>query len=118
MKRSFATLLVLLALLFGYWAWPFFELRRLAAALEAGDVTAINKEVDYPPIAGPDMLHLRTPVELRGEQMTTVSDFAVSAGRGYHSSSPIPHLTYRFPSRRMQKKRCNRLRLSGSRGRY
>ena len=32
-------------------------------------------------IAGPEMLHLRTPVELRGEQMTTVSDFTVSAGQ-------------------------------------
>ena len=27
------------------------------------------------------MLHLRTPVELRGERMTTVSDFVVSAGQ-------------------------------------
>jgi len=28
-----------------------------------------------------DMLHLRTPVELRGEGLTTVGDFAVSAGQ-------------------------------------
>ena len=32
-------------------------------------------------IAGPDAMVLRTPVELRGEGLTTVGDFAVSAGR-------------------------------------
>jgi hypothetical protein len=48
MKRLIPTILVLLALLVGYWAWPFFELRALAAAVQAGDVTAINEEVDYP----------------------------------------------------------------------
>jgi GH15 family glucan-1,4-alpha-glucosidase len=32
-------------------------------------------------IAGPDAMVLRTPVELRGERLTTVGDFAVSAGR-------------------------------------
>jgi GH15 family glucan-1,4-alpha-glucosidase len=32
-------------------------------------------------IAGPDMLVLRTAIELRGERMTTVGDFAVSAGQ-------------------------------------
>jgi len=48
MKRFIPTILVLLALLVGYWAWPFFDLRALAAALQAGDVTAINEEVDYP----------------------------------------------------------------------
>lgn len=31
-------------------------------------------------IAGPDTLVLSTPIELRGEEMTTVADFAVSAG--------------------------------------
>jgi GH15 family glucan-1,4-alpha-glucosidase len=39
---------------------------------ETGDLLAI---------AGPDMLLLRTPVELRGEGLTTVGDFAVSAGQ-------------------------------------
>src|SRR6516164_127318 len=48
MKRFMPTFLVLLALLVGYWAWPFFDLRGLAAAVQAGDVTAINEEVDYP----------------------------------------------------------------------
>ena len=32
-------------------------------------------------ISGPDMLVLRTPVELRGERLTTVGDFAVTAGQ-------------------------------------
>lgn len=31
-------------------------------------------------VAGPDMVVLRTPVELRGENMTTVSEFHVNAG--------------------------------------
>jgi len=39
---------------------------------EAGDVLAIS---------GPDMLVLRTPVELRGEGLTTVGDFTVAAGQ-------------------------------------
>ena len=48
MKRVIPTVLVLFALLVGYWAWPFLALRGLAAAVQAGDVTAINEEVDYP----------------------------------------------------------------------
>ena len=32
-------------------------------------------------IAGPDMIVLRTPVETRGEDLTTVSDFEVTAGQ-------------------------------------
>jgi GH15 family glucan-1,4-alpha-glucosidase len=32
-------------------------------------------------IAGPDLIVLRTPVELRGEEFTTVGDFTVSAGQ-------------------------------------
>ena len=32
-------------------------------------------------ICGPDMLVLRTPVEMRGEDMTTVADFEVGAGQ-------------------------------------
>ena len=47
MKRFIPAFLVLLTLLVGYWAWPFFDLRALAAALQTGDVTAINEEVDY-----------------------------------------------------------------------
>jgi hypothetical protein len=48
MKRLIPAVLVLFALLVGYWAWPFLALRGLAAAVQAGDVTAINEEVDYP----------------------------------------------------------------------
>ena len=47
MKRFVPAFLLLLVLLIGYWAWPFFGLRALAAAVQAGDVTAINEEVDY-----------------------------------------------------------------------
>jgi GH15 family glucan-1,4-alpha-glucosidase len=32
-------------------------------------------------ISGPDMLVLRTPIELRGERLTTVGDFALTAGQ-------------------------------------
>jgi GH15 family glucan-1,4-alpha-glucosidase len=39
--------------------------------LESGDLRAVS---------GPDMLVLRTPAELRGEDMTTVGEFTVSAG--------------------------------------
>jgi GH15 family glucan-1,4-alpha-glucosidase len=38
-------------------------------------------EGDLLAIAGPDMLVLRTPVELRGERLTTVGDFPVTAGQ-------------------------------------
>ena len=48
MKRFLSAFLVVLALLVGYWAWPFFDLRALAGAVQAGDVTAINEKIDYP----------------------------------------------------------------------
>jgi hypothetical protein len=47
MKRFILAFLLLLVLLIGFSAWPFFGLRALAAALQAGDVAAINEEVDY-----------------------------------------------------------------------
>ena len=56
-----------LAVRFGYGGWAPWVTRS-----ETGDLCAI---------AGPDMLHLRTPVELRGEGLTTVGDFSVSAGQ-------------------------------------
>jgi GH15 family glucan-1,4-alpha-glucosidase len=43
-------------------------------------------------ISGPDMLVLRTPVELRGEQLTTVGQFTVSAGQ------TIPFVLMHAPS--------------------
>ena len=47
MKRFVPAFLLLLILLVGYWAWPFFGLRALATALQVGDVTAVNEKVDY-----------------------------------------------------------------------
>jgi hypothetical protein len=46
--KWFIAFLLLLVLLIGYWAWPFFGLRALAGAVQAGDVTAINEKIDYP----------------------------------------------------------------------
>jgi Protein of unknown function (DUF2939) len=47
MKRFIPAFLLLLVLLIGYWAWPFFGLRALGDALQAGDVGTINEEIDY-----------------------------------------------------------------------
>jgi hypothetical protein len=47
MKRLIPAFLLLLVLLVGYWAWPFFGLRALADALQAGDVRTINEKIDY-----------------------------------------------------------------------
>jgi hypothetical protein len=47
MKRFIPAFLLLLVLLIGYWAWPFFGLRALADALQAGDVRTINEKIDY-----------------------------------------------------------------------
>src|SRR5499426_3063522 len=52
---------------FGYGGWMPWVTQR-----EAGELLAI---------AGPDLMVLRTPVELRGEGFTTVGDFTVSAGQ-------------------------------------
>jgi hypothetical protein len=46
MKQFILAFLLLLLLLIGYWAWPFFQLRALAAGLQTREVTAIRK-VDY-----------------------------------------------------------------------
>jgi GH15 family glucan-1,4-alpha-glucosidase len=66
-KRGTVPMRTELIVRFGYGGWMPWVTRT-----EAGDLLAI---------AGPDMLHLRTPVELRGERFTTVGDFAVSAGQ-------------------------------------
>jgi GH15 family glucan-1,4-alpha-glucosidase len=52
---------------FGYGGWVPWVSRS-----DAGDLVAI---------AGPDMVVLRSPVEVRGEGLTTVGDFVVSAGQ-------------------------------------
>jgi GH15 family glucan-1,4-alpha-glucosidase len=51
---------------FGHGGWVPWVMRT-----ETGELQAI---------AGPDMLVLRTPIELQGEQLTTVGEFTVSAG--------------------------------------
>jgi GH15 family glucan-1,4-alpha-glucosidase len=50
---------------------------------DSGDLLAVS---------GPDMLVLRTPVKLRGERLTTVAEFTVSAGR------TIPFVLMHAPS--------------------
>jgi len=87
---------------FGYGGWmPW------VTQSDAGELLAI---------AGPDLLVLRTPVELRGEGFTTVGDFSVSAGQQVHSFSAMASPILRFPSRWMPWRRCARPGCSGSRG--
>ena len=66
-KRGTVPMRMELIVRFGYGGWVPWVTRS-----ETGELLAI---------AGPDMLVLRTPVELRGEGLTTVGDFAVSAGQ-------------------------------------
>jgi GH15 family glucan-1,4-alpha-glucosidase len=66
-KRGTVAMRTELIVRFGYGGWTPWVTRS-----ENGDLLAIG---------GPDMLHLRTPVELRGERMTTVGDFVVSSGQ-------------------------------------
>jgi GH15 family glucan-1,4-alpha-glucosidase len=66
-KRGSVPMRMELIVRFGYGGWVPWVTRD-----EAGHLLAI---------AGPDMLLLRTPVELRGEGLTTVGDFVVSAGQ-------------------------------------
>jgi GH15 family glucan-1,4-alpha-glucosidase len=66
-KRGTVPMRTDLVVRFGYGGWvPW------VTSSETGELLAI---------AGPDMLLLRTPVELRGEGLTTVGDFVVSAGQ-------------------------------------
>jgi GH15 family glucan-1,4-alpha-glucosidase len=57
----------------------------------------------YRAIAGPDMVVLRTPVQLRGENLTTVGNFVISAGETIpfvltYSSSHLPPPAPRDPT--------------------
>ncbi len=67
-------------------------------------------------ICGQDMTVLRTPVETRGEDLTTVADFEVGEGE------TVPFvLTYgpricRCPSRSIPRRRCRRPKISGPSG--
>ena len=82
-KRGTVRMRTELIVRFGYGGWIPWVTRG-----ETGELMAI---------AGPDLLVLRTPVELRGEGFTTVGDFTVSAGEqvpfvlGYgQSHQPLP----------------------------
>src|SRR6516225_2218144 len=66
-KRGSMAMRTELIVRFGYGGWVPWVSRS-----DAGDLIAI---------AGPDMVIMRTPVELRGEGLTTVGDFIVSAGQ-------------------------------------
>jgi hypothetical protein len=46
-KRFTLAVLVFTVLLVGYWAWPFVELRAVAAALQAHSAAALSKQVDF-----------------------------------------------------------------------
>jgi GH15 family glucan-1,4-alpha-glucosidase len=66
-KRGTVSMRMELIVRFGYGGWmPW------VTQSDAGELLAI---------AGPDLIVLRTPVELRGEGFTTVGDFSVSAGQ-------------------------------------
>ena len=47
MKRFFVGITLLLVLLVGYWVWPFFGLRSLAADIQARDPAALSEDVDF-----------------------------------------------------------------------
>jgi hypothetical protein len=47
MKRFIFALPLFMGLLVGYWAWPFFGLRALAAALQTRDKAALSELVDF-----------------------------------------------------------------------
>jgi GH15 family glucan-1,4-alpha-glucosidase len=66
-KRGNMAMRTELIVRFGYGGWVPWVSRG-----DAGELIAI---------AGPDMVVMRTPVELRGEGLTTVGDFVVSAGQ-------------------------------------
>jgi GH15 family glucan-1,4-alpha-glucosidase len=66
-KRGTMPMRTELIVRFGYGGWIPWVTQN-----DAGELLAI---------AGPDLIVLRTPVELRGEEFTTVGDFTVSAGQ-------------------------------------
>ena len=68
-------------------------------------------------IAGPDALCFRTPVEVHGEDLTTVSEFTVAAGRaGAVRAHLVPVARARCPRRSTPSRRSPRPRSTGSTG--
>ena len=47
MKRFYLGITLLLVLLVGYWVWPFFGMRSLAADIQARDPVALSEDVDF-----------------------------------------------------------------------
>ena len=47
MKRFFIGITLLCVMLVGYWVWPFFGLRSLAADIQARDPAALSEDVDF-----------------------------------------------------------------------
>jgi GH15 family glucan-1,4-alpha-glucosidase len=66
----------------------------LVIRFDFGHIVPWVRRVDHAraAVAGPDALSFRTPVQLRGEHMTTVSDFTVTPGQR------IPFVLTWFPS--------------------
>ena len=66
----------------------------LVIRFDYGQIVPWVRRVDHArvAIAGPDALCFRTPVEVRGEDMTTVSEFMLRAGER------IPFVLTWFPS--------------------
>ncbi len=66
----------------------------LAVRFDFGQIVPWVRRIDHArvAIAGPDALCLRTPVEIHGEEMTTVSEFPLAAGER------IPFVLTWFPS--------------------
>ena len=71
----------------------------LVIRFDYGRIVPWVRRVDHArvAIAGPDALCLRTPVDVHGEEMTTVSDFVVEPGERipfvltwYPSHEPLP----------------------------
>ena len=66
----------------------------LAIRFDFGDIVPWVRRIDHArvAVAGPDALCLRTPLEIHGEEMTTVSEFTIEGGQR------IPFVLTWFPS--------------------
>jgi GH15 family glucan-1,4-alpha-glucosidase len=77
----------------------------LVIRFDFGDIVPWVRRLDHArvAVAGPDALCFRTPVEIRGENMTTVSEFTLEPGdrvpfvlTWYPSHEPVPRETHPF----------------------